>query len=109
MNIYVGNLPKTVSEDAVRKLFEAHGEVSEIKLIKDTYSGELKGFGFVQMPDKTAAEAAIQNVNGSDMEGRKLIVNEARPRPERPGGGGGGGDRRSGGGGGGGGRRTRSW
>jgi RNA recognition motif-containing protein len=102
MNIYVGNLPKTVSEDTIRQLFEAHGEVSEIKLIKDTYSGELKGFGFIQMPEKAAADAAIQNINGTELEGRKLIVNEARPRTDRPGG-----DRR--GGGGGGGRRTRSW
>lgn len=102
MNIYVGNLPKTISEETVRNLFAEHGEVAEVKLIKDQYSGELRGFGFVEMPAKADALKAIQEVNGTEVEGRSLIVNEARPRKDRSGGG-----RRSGGGGGG--YRSRSW
>ncbi|MBN2008889.1 RNA-binding protein [candidate division KSB1 bacterium] len=87
MNIYVGNLPKKTSEEAVRKLFESHGEVTEVKLIKDQFSGDLKGFGFITMPGKADAQKAIQEVNGMELEGRTLIVNEARPRKEKPGGG----------------------
>lgn len=86
MNIYVGNLPKNTNEETVRALFEQHGEVSEVKLLKDQYSGELRGFGFITMPSKADAEKAIQAVNGSEMEGRTLIVNEARPRKEKSGG-----------------------
>jgi len=104
LNIYVGNLPRTTTEEAVRKLFEEHGEVSEVKLIKDQYSGDLRGFGFVEMPTKEDAQKAIQEVDGTDLEGRTLIVNEARPRKERSGGGG-----RPRGGGGGRGPRSRSW
>ncbi len=100
MNIYVGNLPKATTEDAVRKTFEEYGHVSEVKLIKDNYSGELRGFGFVEMATKSEAEAAIQNMNGAEMDGRKLVVNEARPRTDKPGGG-----RNRGGGGG----FSRSW
>ncbi len=94
MNIYVGNLPRTTNEETVRKLFEDHGEVTEIKLLKDQYSNELRGFGFVTMPSKEDAQKAMQEVNGADLEGRTLIVNEARPRKDRSGGrqrGGGGG------------------
>ena len=87
MNIYVGNLPKNTSEDAVRALFEEHGEVADVKLIKDQYTGDLRGFGFVEVPNKADALKAIQALNGKEMEGRTLIVNEARPRAERPGGG----------------------
>lgn len=83
MNIYVGNLPKTTTEEAVRKLFEEHGEVAEIKLIKDQYSGELRGFGFIEMPSKSDGQKAIQEVDGTEIEGRTLIVNEARPRKDR--------------------------
>ena len=94
MNIYVGNLPKTTSEEAVRKIFEDHGQVGEITLIKDKFTQELRGFGFVEMPSKDEAQAAIEKVNGSELEGRSLIVNEAKPRKERNnknrGGGGGG-------------------
>ena len=86
MNIYVGNLPKTTTEDAVRKVFEEYGEVSEVKLIKDKYSGELRGFGFVEMPSKSDAQKAIQEVDGTELEGHTLIVNEARPRKDRSGG-----------------------
>jgi len=101
LNIYVGNLPKTASDEEVRKLFEAHGEVSQVKLIKDNFTGELRGFGFVEMPNGTEAQAAIKAIDGTEMEGRKLIVNEARPKTDRPHGGGGGGRPRPGGGGGG--------
>lgn len=100
MNIYVGNLPKTTDEETVKKLFEEHGEVTEIKLLKDQYSNELRGFGFVTMPSKEAAQKAIQEVNDYELEGRTLIVNEARERKERSGG------RKKGGGGFGG---SRSW
>jgi RNA recognition motif-containing protein len=111
LNIYVGNLPKTASDDDVRQLFEAHGQVTQVKLIKDNFTGELRGFGFVEMPTSTEAQAAIKALDGHELEGRKLIVNEARPKTERPGGGGGGGGRPRGGGGGGGFRdsRPRRW
>ncbi|MBN2089595.1 RNA-binding protein [candidate division KSB1 bacterium] len=114
MNIYVGNLPKTVTEETVRALFQEYGEVTEVKLIKDHDTGELRGFGFIEMPSKAEAQAAIQGINETELEGRTLTVNEARRRGER-GGGGGGGRQRSGGsggsGGGGGFRRSRdrSW
>ena len=102
MNIYVGNLPKTATEDSVRKLFGEYGEVTEVKLIKDQYSGELRGFGFVEMPSKSDAQNAIQSIDGFEFEGRNLIVNEARPRKDRSGG-------RQRGGGNRGGSRSRSW
>lgn len=88
MNIYVGNLPKTTNEEAVRKLFEAYGEVTEVKLLKDQYTDQLRGFGFVTMPSKADAQKAMQEVNDTELEGRTLIVNEARPRKDRGGGGG---------------------
>jgi RNA recognition motif-containing protein len=100
LNIYVGNLPRSTNEDVVRSLFEEFGDVQDVKLIKDQYSGELRGFGFVEMPEKSAALKAIQAVNGKDLEGRTLVVNEARPRNERGGGQRGGGFR---------GPRSRSW
>ncbi len=114
MNIFVGNISRNVTEDDLRQAFEAFGKVSSAALIKDKFSGESKGFGFVEMPTQAEAQAAIEGLNGADLKGRNLTVNEARPREEgggRPrggggrGGGGGGRDRRSGGGGGGGGRR----
>ncbi len=91
MNIYVGNLPKTTTEEAVREAFAVHGEVTSVKLIKDNFSNELRGFGFIEMPSKTAGATAIQMMNGADFDGRKLVVNEARPQKDRRGGGGGGG------------------
>ncbi len=106
MNIYVGNLPKTTTEETVRKLFEACGEVTEVKLLKDQFTDQLRGFGFVTMPAKTDALKAIQEVNGTELEGQTIIVNEARPQKSRSGGGGGGGGR---GGYGGGGGRPRSY
>ena len=86
MNIYVGNLPKTTDEQKIRNLFEEHGEVTEVKLIKDKFTDELRGFGFVEMPSKADAEKAIQEVNGTELEGSTLTVNEARPRNDRSGG-----------------------
>ena len=103
MNIYVGNLSFEVSEDEIRQAFEAFGEVSSVNIITDRYSGQPRGFGFVEMPDKAEAQAAIENLNGKELSGRPLNVNEARPRADRgrPGGRGGGGGRgRSGFGGG---------
>lgn len=101
MNIYAGNLPREATEDDVRKAFEEFGQVTEVRLIMDKFSGESKGFGFIEMPSKEEAEKAIEALNGKDMMGRALNVNEARPKVERRGGGGGG---RRGGFGGGGGR-----
>jgi RNA recognition motif-containing protein len=96
MNIYVGNLAFSVSDDELRQAFEAFGQVSSVNIIKDRYSGESKGFGFVEMPTDSEAEAAIAGLNGKDLKGRAITVNVARPRTEgrRGGGGGGGGGRR---------------
>jgi len=105
MNIYVGNLANSATEDDLRQAFEAYGEVSNINIIKDRFSGESRGFGFVEMPTKTEAEAAIEGLNGQEIQGRAVNVNEARPRTEnRRSGGGGGRGGRGGRGGGGGGR-----
>lgn len=113
MNIYVGNLSRQTTEDDLRQAFEAFGQVESINIIKDRFSGESRGFGFVEMPSKSEAQSAIEQMNGQDLMGRTLNVNEARPRAERRGGGGGprggggrgGGRGGFGGGGGGGGRR----
>ncbi len=113
MNIYVGNLSRETAEEELRKAFEAFGEVTKATVITDKFSGESKGFGFVEMANKTEAMAALAGMNGKELQGRTLNVSEARPRESRPGGGGGGGrpggggggGRRDGGGGGGGGRR----
>jgi RNA recognition motif-containing protein len=100
MNVYVGNLSFEISEDDLRQAFEAFGEVLSATIVKDKFSGESRGFGFVEMPVKTEAEAAISGLDGQDLKGRSLKVNEARPRregrrgPGRGGGGGGGGGRR---------------
>jgi RNA recognition motif-containing protein len=101
MNIYVGNLSREVTEEDLRQAFEAFGQVASATVIKDRFSGESRGFGFVDMPNKTEAQSAIAGLNGKDLKGRTLNVNEARPRSEGGRrGGGGGGQRRSGGGGG---------
>ncbi len=111
MNIYVGNLAQTVSEDELREAFEAVGKVDSVSIIKDKYSGQPRGFGFVEMPSAEEAKAAISQLNGKELKGQALSVNEARPRTEgsRGGGGGrggsGGGNRGGGRPGGGGGRR----
>jgi RNA recognition motif-containing protein len=95
-NIYVGNLPFSATEDEVRDLFAAHGAVTSVTLIVDRETGRLRGFGFVEMEDDQDANAAIEALNGSELQGRSLTVNVARPREERRGGGnrGGGRDRR---------------
>ncbi len=105
--LFVGNLSFNVTENQLQDLFAAHGNVIEADLIMDKFSGRPRGFAFVTMETKEAAEAAIQALNGKTVDGRALTVNEARPREERPRGGGGGygGGR---GGGGGGGRREYS-
>lgn len=104
MNIYVGNLSYDVTEQDLKQAFEAFGTIASSNLIKDKYSGRSKGFGFVEMPEQAEAAAAIQGMNGKELKGRAMNVNEARPRTEeRHGGGdrrgGGGGERRGGGGG----------
>ena len=104
MNIYVGNLSFDTTEDNLLEVFGQHGEVASAKIITDQYSGRPRGFGFVEMPSKEEGMAAIAALNGTELHGRQLKVNEARPRTENRGGGGGGqrfgGDRRRGGGGG---------
>jgi RNA recognition motif-containing protein len=84
MNIYVGNLPYSVTEDELRALFAEHGEVDRVTLITDRFSGQPKGFGFVEMPAQGAAENAISALDGKDVKGRNIKVNQARPRAERP-------------------------
>ena len=107
MNIYVGNLSYEVTEEDLKEAFQAFGEVDTVKVIKDNYTGRSKGFGFVEMPAKSEAQSAIEGLNGKDLKGRSLNVNEARPRSEgrrggaRPGGPRRGGGKRGGGGGGG--------
>ena len=82
-NIYVGNLPWSASEEDVRGAFEAFGEVVSVNLISDRETGRPRGFGFVEMEDEGALQA-IENLDGTDLGGRNLKVNEARPREERP-------------------------
>ncbi len=84
MNIYVGNLPFNISEDEVRQAFAPFGDVSSISLIKDQFTGRPRGFAFVEMQDSGEANAAIAALNGKDLMGRALVVNEAQPRAERP-------------------------
>ncbi len=94
MNIYVGNLSFNTTEDQLREAFEGFGEVSTASIIKDKFSGDSRGFAFVEMPSKDEAMAAIAGLNNQDLEGRALNVNEAKPRAT----GGGGGNRGGGGG-----------
>jgi len=103
MKLYVGNLAYQVTEDQLREAFESFGQVESVAIIKDKYSGQSKGFGFVEMPSNTEGQAAIDSLNGKDFNGRAIKVNEARPRTEGSQGRGSG--RRGGGGGGGGGPR----
>lgn len=102
MNIYIGNLSGKTTEDDLREAFGAFGEVADANVIKDKFSGESKGFGFVEMPSKEEAEKAIEELNGSDLQGSPINVNEARPKADRGRRGGGGGGRGGYGGGGGG-------
>jgi RNA recognition motif-containing protein len=101
--LYVGNLSYSTTGAALEQLFAEFGEVRSAQVIQDRETGRSKGFGFVEMGDDHAAQAAIQGLNDKEHDGRKLTVNEARPREERSGGGGGGGRGRGGGGYGGGG------
>lgn len=105
--LYAGNLPYAVTSESLREMFAAFGTVESAEVIMDKYSGNSKGFGFVEMSNDTEATEAIKSLNGKDMDGRALTVNEARPKTERSGGGGFGGGR--GGGGGRGDRGGRSW
>ena len=90
MNIYVGNLSYSVTEDDLKQAFEAFGQVASVSIIKDKFSNQSKGFGFVEMPTQEEAQAAISGMNGKELKGRAMNVNEARPRTD---------DRRGGGGG----------
>jgi cold-inducible RNA-binding protein len=98
-NIFVGNLNFNTSEDELRQMFEAHGQVDRVSIMTDRETGRSRGFGFVEMTNAEEAERAIAALNGMQLGGRTLNVNEARPKPERTGGGGGGRDRERGGGG----------
>lgn len=89
MNLYVGNLPYRITEDQLKSTFEEFGQVSSCTIIKDKVTGQSKGFGFLEMPEGSEAEVAINNLNGRELMGRKINVNEARPRESRPPGGGG--------------------
>lgn len=91
MNIYAGNLPWDLSEDDLRKAFEAFGQVESVRIITDRYSGRSRGFGFVEMSNKEEGDAAIADLNGKDLKGRAIKVNEARAKDENRGRGGGGG------------------
>lgn len=84
MNIYVGNLAYTVSDDDLKRVFEEFGAVDAARVVMDRDSGRSKGFGFVEMSDVSGANAAIETLNGKELNGRKVVVNEARPREERP-------------------------
>ena len=86
MKIYVGNLSYEVTEEDLQLVFEPFGQIESITIITDKYSGQSKGFGFVEMPSKDEAQAAIDGLNGTELKGRTLNVNEARPRTENRGG-----------------------
>jgi RNA recognition motif-containing protein len=89
MNIYVGNLSYTVTEEELQDAFQAFGQVASVSIIRDKFSNQSKGFGFVEMPVNEEAQAAVEGMNGKDLKGRAINVNEARPRTD---------DRRGGGG-----------
>ncbi|MBK6937692.1 MAG: RNA-binding protein [Chitinophagaceae bacterium] len=105
MNIYVGNLSWNLKDQDLANLFASHGEVASAKIVTDKFTNRSKGFGFVEMPNDDQAQAAIAALNGTEVDGRNIVVNESRPKPEgeRSGGGGGFKKRSFGGGGGGGG------
>ncbi len=87
MNIYVGNLSYNTTEEGLRQAFETHGEVATVNVVTDRYSGKSRGFGFVEMPSKEEAQTAMSALNGQELDGQTLNVNEARPRTENSGGG----------------------
>ncbi len=103
MNIYVGNLSWNLKDQDLSNLFASHGEVSSAKIVTDKFTNRSKGFGFVEMPNDDQAQAAIAALNGTEVDGRNIVVNESRPKPEGSGGGGGFKKRSFGNGGGGGG------
>ncbi len=111
MNIYVGNLAKDVTDEELQNAFAEYGHIKSVKIIRDMFSGESKGFGFIEMPGVAEAQKAIDSMNTKDLKGKKIVVNEAKPKTDsnrRSGGGGGGysgGNNRGSGGGGG----RRSW
>ena len=84
MNIYVGNLPYSVTDADLRETFSRFGEIAQVNLITDKFTGESKGFGFVEMSNNSQADAAIKGLNGTDMKGRNITVNQAKPRTDRP-------------------------
>ncbi len=102
MRLYIGNLSRDVNEDELREIFQPFGKTEEVTIVKDRFNNVSKGFGFVEMPDQKEAQAAIAGLQGKELKGRTMDVNEARPQAPRSG------NRRSGGyrGGGGGGRRS---
>jgi len=102
-NIFVGNLTFGATEDAVRSMFEAYGPVDRVSIVTDRDTGRSKGFGFVEMPNDSEGDSAINALNGSELDGRNLTINEARPKSD------GGGGNRGGRGGGGGGRQNNRW
>jgi len=98
MNIYVGNLPYDIDRDGLKETFAEYGNVTTARIVTDRETNRSKGFGFVEMPDDAEARQAIEALNGQELGGRKAVVNEARPREERPHSAGFGGERRGGGG-----------
>jgi RNA recognition motif-containing protein len=97
MKLYVGNLARDVTEENLREAFQAFGKLDSVAIIKDRSNNVSKGFGFVEMPEKAEAEAAIAGLHGKEFMGRSMDVNEARPRPDKPSRGGYGGGNRGGG------------
>ncbi len=84
MKLYVGNLPYTVTDEQLKEVFGAFGKVESVELIIDKFTGQAKGFGFVEMPDNSEADAAIKSLNESNLSGRRIKVNQAKPRSDRP-------------------------
>jgi RNA recognition motif-containing protein len=83
MNIYVGNLSSDATDETIRKAFESFGQVTSAKIIKDQYSGQSRGFGFVEMLEESQAQTAIRSLNGKEFQGKQINVSEARPRPNQ--------------------------
>ena len=84
MRIYVGNLPYSATDEDLREAFGEFGDLTSAEVVKDKFSGQSKGFGFVEMPNNADADQAIKSLNDTMLKGRKLTVNEARPRPDKP-------------------------
>ena len=107
--LYVGGLPYSVTDGQLQEIFADHGTVESARVIADKFTGQSRGFGFVEMGSGDEAQKAIQALNSTELEGRTLVVNEAKPMASRDGGGGSRGGRNGGGGGGGGGRSRNRW